>query len=303
LIAIILVFINDFAIGLQLDRYAADFYLSSSPGERLHDLAGIYSSRGILSNADSSFLATELFYGLSREEQLSLFNETLISLDPRMRDDLIGVVDHLYVTLADVDPENNNTQLLRVMADSLQHTPDNRTGLLMREELLHWITGRKHAQNGEYEAALESYNTAVSLNSMNPATLYERAKIYILLRQYDNALADLDMALGAAKRSAPDVAPTPTSTVSPASIPPATSQTFNNIIVSTALPIPSPTPICACQPIKLGSPGTRYESNFTTLINIVSVIRTLIESDTRLRAQLRVSTTNYPNLQSQGLVR
>jgi tetratricopeptide (TPR) repeat protein len=317
------VFVNDYFVGSRIDKRFRSFISAGSPEQRLSDLAEIYRQKGILSNQDSEFWASQLFYGLSSaEDQLALFR--VYGIPEQLQDDLIVVINHLYITVANVDPEENNTELLQAMHAALGGIPNNQDVEDIRNEIAAWLDGRKNIADGNYEAALLSYNDAISLNSGNPATFYERAKVYIALEQYTDALNDLESTIEAAKRSAPEMPATPTPTVSP--IPASETPNVSNgetveptrsaltsvttqiterateAITTTAEPTLSLTPTPTALPIY--TPNVRkYESNFTTLIEVVNAVKALIEQTAQLQIMMQTNGNNtYTNLQEVGLV-
>jgi tetratricopeptide (TPR) repeat protein len=309
--------INNFLVDARINRSIADFNFATSSAQRLSDLARIYSQKRILSSMDSSLQAAQLFYGLSANDQISMFKDYAIAQNPELQNDLVVVVSHLYVTVALVNPGEDNTDLLRAMRDSLKIVSNNQAGLDLQNELNAWLDGREQTRSGNYQDALSNYSKAISLNSGNQATLYERAKVNVALEQYDDALQDLDSAVAVAKQSAPDIAtPTPTASLlsanaisntaeaqtrDPSSAPSGTRQPLimTHTETPTQLPTPTPTPQSLAAPIV-----ARYESNFITFIDVINAVRTLIDSTPGLQvAAQQNGATTYINLQSSGLVR
>ena len=318
------IFINDFFVGTRVNESIARFISTTSSVDRLASLAKIYNQNGVLSNTDASLQAAQLFYGLSSSrDQLELFRVYGIEQNPALQADLVTVIGHLYVTVADVDPEVDNTQLLETMQEALRYIPQNPKANQVRDEITAWIAGRKQLGSGDYEAALASYNDALSLNPNNHATLYERAKVYVARAQYTDALNDLDAVIAVAEQSAPVIPPTATPTPSPmpASATPDLIQTRISGAGSTSLPITevpldgsetpaglltttaTPTQPSIATPQSTDIPRVeRYESNFTTLIDVINAVRTLIESTPGLRAAVQQNgEIAYTNLQSFGL--
>ncbi len=317
------VFINDYLIGTKIDHHVKDFYFAKSPRQRLADLAEIYKRKGILSNKDSALTASQLFYGglSSAEDQLALFNAYEIDRDPGLQNDMVFVISHLYITVANVDPEEDNTELLQAMLNAVTSISDNPTATSLKDEITAWIAGRKSFSSGDFEGALTNYNNALSLNLGNQALLYERAKIYIKLEQYASALSDLEAAISAAKQSAPDIAtPTPTASSVPvtATLNPTAVQTKETGFPQTSLPTQinktptevitptlelTPTPTIGATATSTNSSPKKYESNFTTLIDVVNAVRSLIGNTPQLQSAMQSNgQREYTNLQSFGLI-
>ena len=322
LIALI-VFANDYWIGTKIDHHVKDFYFAKSPRQRLSDLAEIYKQKGILSNKDSALTASELFYGglSTAQDQLALFDAYGMDQDPVLQNDMVFVISHLYITVANVDPEEDNTELLQAMLNAVSNIPDNPIAASLKDEITAWIAGRKSFSSGDVDGALSNYNDAYSLNPGNQAILYERAKVYIKRAEYTNALSDLEAAINAAKQSAPDIAtPTPTAgsllgtvtlssiTAQPGetglaqtSVPTQINTTPTGVLTPT-LPL-TPTPTVITPPTSPSTSPKKYESNFTTLIDVVNAVRTLIENTPQLRIAMQSNGQNaYTNLQSFGFV-
>lgn len=320
-LAALVVLINDFIVGSKIDNYFRDFISITSPAQRLSDLASIYGEEGILSNKDSNLIASQLFYGLSSmEEQLAIFQAYEIRSDPKLQDDLIVVVSRLYITVANVDPVMDNTALLQAMYDALNKIPethpDIETTVALKDELSAWLDGRNKAGEEDFAGALEDYNKALALNSGNHALLYERAKIYIALDQYSNALQDLDASIGVAERSAPALEITPTLVESPLPAatdsaerlltPPVSGQTevvVATSIVPTALITPLAQPTSAPTDVVTPyGPTPKFVSNFTTIVDVVNAVRAVMESNTQLQNAVKANPEiAYENLKTYGL--
>jgi formylglycine-generating enzyme required for sulfatase activity/tetratricopeptide (TPR) repeat protein len=317
----------NYTVGLRLKTLQSD-YINHNPAQKITDLARIYRLRYLLlANTDIDAAAAQTFYDFtpSSKEQLSLFPIYGFH-EPAKQNDLVTVIKKLYVTLANVDEENDNTGLLQAMDNAL-HKSDMNTGIgnNLKQELDGWISGRIAYNNKDYVAALNGYNDAYTINPSNQATLYERAKVYVALKQYDKALKDLDAAIAAARQSAPDIPPSPTPTNSP--IPPsntpapsvtntpkpnATNQISNTQSVGngntptieavtptlgitlTSVPL-TPNPTAApVQPV-ITTPD-KFESNFTTLNHVIVAVKALVDENPKLQAALLSSTNSYSNL-------
>ena len=170
--------------------------------------------RALYRNKDSELIASQLFYGLSTaDDQLALFKVYGIHDNLVLQKDLVVVINHLHTTVANVDPEVDNTQLLQTMLDALMNVKDDPVANSLRNELNAWIAARRSVRE-DYVGASANYAVALSFNPNNHALLYERAKVYVALKLYANALQDLDATLESAKQSAPNI-PTPAPTSVP----------------------------------------------------------------------------------------
>ena len=331
------VFVNDYFVGSRRDQHFRSFISASSPEQRLTDLAEIYKREGILSNKDSDLTASQLFYGLSTaEDQLALFRIYDIHDNPILQKDLVVVISHLHTTVANVDPEVDNTRLLQAMRDALHNVKNDPVAAGIENELTAWIAARESFDRKDYIQASANYTAALSSNPGNHALLYERAKVYVALKLYTNALKDLDATIGAAKESAPNI-PTPlptalqTDTVvptQPTSIPntreiqtavqtnqtsPPTSEiisgpteintTPKGVITPTREPTFTPISTPTLTPVPTYILPPKYKSNFTTLIDVVTAVQTMIENTPELQiAAQSKGQTEYSVLQSYSLI-
>ncbi len=319
------IFINDFVVGSRIDRHYRSFFSPSSPPEqRLSDLAEIYRQTGILSHKDSNLTASQLFYGLSSaEEQRALFGINNIQRFPTLENDLVIVISHLYITVANVDPEEDNTELLQAMLNALSNFPNNSIAASLKDEITAWIAGRQSFQNGDLDGALANYNNALSLNTGNQAVLYERAKVYVAREEYTSALKDLEATISAAKKTAPDIA-TATPTESP--VPVLATETLNSpalqvnetSIPQTSLPTQNSSPATEVLTPTLELTPTftieatataanispkKYESNFTTVIEVINAVRGVINNTPQLQLAIQSSDLReYINLSGYGLI-
>ena len=325
----------NYTVGLRLKTYQAD-YINGNADQKITALAHIYGLKYLFSsNTSIDVTAAQTFYELTpdSETQLSLFPQYGVN-DPDKQKDLVTIIGKLYVTLANVDKENDNTSLLKAMDDALQYSDLNNieNGNKLRDELHNWVTGRTNFKNNAYDAALVGYNDAIFINPANQATLYERAIVLMAQGDYEKALKDLDAAIGAAKQSAPDIPPSPTPTRSPTStkspIPPSETSVFRvtdtleaNITPENAMTtlIASPnialtlvtTPtfdeiLTSVPPITNSSvepvqpvivAPDKFESNFTTLNHVIVAVKALIDGNTDLKETLLAdSGKSYSNL-------
>jgi formylglycine-generating enzyme required for sulfatase activity len=337
----IVVLIYDVSVGARVNKSIRSFFSTPDATRRLASLADIYREKGLFQNTDSRLQAAQLFYSLPRKDQEAMLDNGRIANDLKAQNDLVTVIINLYGTVADVDPIEDNTRLLRIMSDSLDVVKNNKSDSSLKDtasslqiEINAWLDGREKARNNDPDGALTDYNNAISENisrnknssNTNQATFFERAKVYVALTQYSEALSDLDAALSVAKKSVPEQGtPGNTETPSPTAglVTPSTTPNGTKVSTSTAGPtqttiparqtpvatIPatsavSPTPAadCTCQlPVEIGK---GYESNFTTPIEVINAIRTLIDATVglQLAIQANVNKESYTNLYTYGLI-
>jgi tetratricopeptide (TPR) repeat protein len=294
--------IHNVWVANRVDASTLKFYQTTAPEERVARLADIFEPPCLFQVTDYDYQARELFYGLSREEQLALFG-----VDNVEDSDLIVVMKGLYVTLADTDGTDSTRPLLEAMAAALGDLNATEETERLEGEINSWLEGRKSAKRNQYTDALVEYNNAIVLNGDNPATLYERARVLIELSEYQKALDDLDQVIAIARRSpAPTPAasstttPTvssPTSTLTPTSIPtPSADMTPN------ASPSVSVTPISASSLVATPTPSA-ITSEFATIGEMISAVRNIIYSNPDLVSRLAgASSSEYLNLREFGLV-
>jgi len=304
-------------VGIQFQDCYASFYQTRAPEERLAHLARIFRLQGLFGPTDYDYRARELFYGLSREEQLALFD-----VYDGEDSDLLVVVRGLYVTLADIDGTDSTGVLLEAMARALERTNGRKEAVDLRKEIDNWQKGRELVRQNLYPEALEAYNRAVALNDENPATLYERARVLIDLLQYEQALNDLDRVMAIARR-----APVPTPTPPALTIPIAgTSPTHVSIPGINISSIQTPAPNVDTSPIRTPFPAAATTptlspdfteaptstltselsptiSEFATFGQVVRAVKNLIYANPDLvNVLVHASSSEYANLQESGLV-
>jgi tetratricopeptide (TPR) repeat protein len=308
-------------VDMQVQDAVASFYQTNTPRERLTHLAEIFRARPLLGSADYDFRARELFFSLSREEQLALFPNYSVK-----NSDLIIVVKGLYITLADVDATDSTSPLLEAMARALGQLDQTEETTRLRNEIESWLGGRELVEQSQYREALGAYTTAVELNGENPATRYERARIFIELAEYQQALIDLDQAIAVAGRaSEPGRTPTPSPptdiqeprifTTAGGSAP-LDDTSLNQSPTSGASTFPTgtypvsvtatPTSLPAATEVPMSTPTLvpdSFNSEFKTFGQIRSAVRNLIDSNRDLVTFLvNASSSDYPNLQESGLI-
>src|SRR5215213_4852192 len=293
------------AINLSVDsrvtRATNDFISTTSPSQRLSDLAEIYSAKGFLSDKDYSQTASQLFYSFlsTKEDQLSLFTDDAIDSNAKLQYSLMTVIESFYITVADVNLADDNTQLLKTMRDSLAKVTNNEDAaeaLQVKNEITSWLDGRDKYHMENYQEALTHYNNAINLNPSNPATIYERARVYIALKQYDNALLDLDNTIKIVKAkqsTTQEEKPSLTTTITTTlpvieTLTQALPATQNSSVMATPdLPSIQPSVPVAVSPQK-----NKFESTFSTYIEIVNAVKTLIGNDPILQDTIQGSSEN-----------
>lgn len=284
------------SVGIRLQGYIANFHeATNAPEERLSNLASVFRLWSFLGSRDYDYRARELFYGLSREEQLALFND--VDVHDIADSELVNVIGGLYVTLADVDGTGSTTPLLRAMGSVVDHLDETEETDSLRNEISSWLQGRELAGQGQYNDALVEYNEAIASNGDNPATRYERARVLIELEEYELALNDLDQVMAIAKKasSPTPTLPPPTDMLTTPSVALATTRAPATAFVSplaTGMPAPTPTPLPAS-----------ISSGFETSVQMKNAVRELIYNHSGLVAFLASSADeSYPNLRESGLV-
>ncbi len=308
----------NFGVGMQVDVCEGRLRKPGVvPEEKLACLAKIFRSRDLFGATDYDYRANELFYGLSRGEQLALFDVHNVE-----DSDLMVVIRKLYVTLVDVDVTDSTGSLLGAMARALGRLDGTEEAIELRDEIESWQEGRDFVRQNLYSEALEAYNTAIAWNGENPATLYERARVLIELSEYGQALSDLDQVMAIARRApAPTPTPPPTPTTSSADTSPIQTPGPGAGIS----PVQTPAPGAGISPIKTPLPAAVTAiptlspdstetptptsvpvpiiSRFATSGQMIGTVRNLIYNNPDLVSFLaRASISEYPNLRESGIV-
>lgn len=304
-------------VGIQIQGAIANFYQARSPQERIAHLAKLFASQGLFGSADYDYKAREMFYGLSRDEQLALFDA-----ENGATPELLGVIVGLYTTLADTDGSDNTGPLLQAMLEALEELNPKPEIDRLKTEIADWLRGRELAKQGQYDQALIKFDQAIALNPENPATLYERARMLINLSRYNDALANLDQVVGIARKSpAPTSTPTPvqkTATLSPltktppATRPAGTPTATKTVLATTTIDLTSGTQIMptatslivteTSTPAPTPLPET-INPEFATIGEIVAAVRNLIRDNSELTNFLvNANASQYPSLEEFGLV-
>jgi tetratricopeptide (TPR) repeat protein len=159
----------------------------------LSNLAGIFE----LENEDEKFAddARTLFFDFTPEQQRVLFTNLR---DPtQVAKELQTVIQGVYTHLDPVGNEQH-TAVLQAMFDSLaqiqdQDHPSNST--LLFNEIDFWLIGCDEVKSGNYEAAINAFNDAISFNDQNPALYLNLASAQFNLNRYEDTLKSLDRVL------------------------------------------------------------------------------------------------------------
>jgi len=302
--------IHNVWVANQVDASTLKFYQTTAPEERVARLADIFEPPCLFQVTDYDYQARELFYGLSREEQLALFSVNNVE-----DSDLIVLIQGLYMTLADIDGTDSTRPLLEAMVQALDHLNETEETNALEKEINSWLLGRELAKQNQYADAFAEYNNAIALNGENPATLYERARVLIELSEYQQALRGLDQVMAIARR-----APAPTPTVSPTLVvsstltpEPTTSPTLTSTSTSTpgtdimqteTSPSASVTATSVSTPIPTATPTpAAIISEFATTGQMISAVRNIIDGNPDLVSSLASApSSEYPNLREFGLV-
>lgn len=233
---------------------------------------------------------------------------------------LVCIVQDIYASLVDHNLSSDTTPMLQIMADNLRQIeyPDAET--LIRE-LDFWITGRELLQQSNFDQAVEAYSAAIEMNSNNPATLFERARVYTILgnnssstdlptasAQYNLALADLDRVVSfiLLQPDSPSAAPTSTATQLPT---PTRTTTLTNTIGPLATPaimatLVSTDTISPVATTLAAFPPPALSPRFNTPGQWLNLVEDFLQSEPGLATALK-NTENpenaYPSLSESGL--
>ena len=286
-------------------RFAtADFFQKAASKDRIAAVATIVSSKGTFDTKDNNDSAIELFYALSWEDQLRLFDayETRDVSDK----DLVTVIKALYVTMADVDGTGGNLKLLEQVVRSLEGRERSDEAKKLKDEIRAWVDGARAEAKGDSALAEKFYGAAYNLNASNPATRFTRGKFFAKVNRPSDALNEFNEVILIAQRlatTAKSVEPTATisqpmtatgnATANSTQLPqfpqltevPSTSTTPSTLLIvaaptalSTATIAPTPTPA-----------SIRFVPQFTTSGQMIVAVRDFISDDMRLMNALASS--------------
>jgi thioredoxin 1 len=294
----------------QVEDAERMFFRAGDPAERVTHLATILEPPGLWPAADYDHVARELFHTLAPADQMALFSPA--NAGARQ---LVILIEGTYTTLADTDGSGSNSPVLTAMAAALAGLDPTEQTKNLQAEIAAWLEGRNYVQQAQYDRALTAYSRAIELNPGNPATRYERAGVYVALKQYPAALADLDQTLAVARRlpnptpppETPTATPTPTLTQATAT---ATAQALSVTPDPALSPAaagsgagftpaaPPATPVPAATP----SPEPRLGSSaFVTPREMINAVSNLLLDEPALAALLAAEADSYSNLAEMGL--
>ena len=333
-LALLSIVVYDFVVASLSSQYAGNFYTSRTNSERLKNLANLFELRGLLPNTDYDFRARELFYSLNWEDQISLFRDPLVPPSNK-QSYLTIVVEGLYVTMANIAGGQENSDLLRIMKDSLKDINTSES-IDLQNEINLWLEARNTTNN---EDALATYDKAILLNNNNPATHYERAVIELRSGLYEQALLDLDKTMQLAQSlsneasekeiatptqwpTRPEIPETSTSIVVntltatqpfPASTKIATATSLNGV-AQTPIITPGPTKIIPTSVPTVAIESTKtprvfregYKSSFYSIAYIRSAIDFVLQEyngKPDFDYVLKDKSSSLTNLSSAGLIK
>ncbi len=199
------------------------------------------------------------------------------------------VIEGLYTSLADVDNSGQTTKLLDVMYKSLYEIGMKNDPVC--KEIGFWLKARENASKNNFKDALSNYTDAINQNlKKNSAILFERARIYTELREYEKASNDYEEVIIISLESASAFTPTPvpTLTFTPTKTP-ILKPTLTSTSKATLLPTLTPT-------LRLTqTPGIRPTFSPSTQPSVTSILSpTLITSATRTMAPQSATSTLTP---------
>jgi len=296
----------------QARRAELAFYQIHYPTEQAKYLANLFELEGLWFEPSHDYKAKELFFTLSAQEQLELFD-----IERTETQNALIIAKGIYPMLADVENNDNGTRLLEKMADMLGTLEPNEEVTPLKTEIEAWLQGRAFRKQGQYQQAVAEYNKVIKFNNQNLATLYERADTLSQLQNYPAALNDLENIMAIAAQSAlPTSTPAPIVRVTPSSTPTSspTATATPTVLTTTATPRVTETSItnstAISETLQLIKPQSSASQNIPpvkpqlmSIAQIVEAVRILqIRHPDLLRTLTNNQNSNYPNLQKFGLV-
>jgi hypothetical protein len=279
-------------VGIRFQDCVANFYQTNAPEERVAHLAKIFRLQGLFGPTDYNYRARELFYGLSREEQLALFNVSNVVEDS----DLIVLIKGLYITLADTDGTDSTRPLLEAMVQALDHL--NETEEVKNPAML-YERARVLIGLSEYQKALDDLDQVIAIAGRAPAPTPTALPNDI------SAVSSPSTTAPTALSSSPTISvtlpmltPTSISTPSADTTPSELSPSASVTATSASPTIPTETSMPTATPI-----SAAIISEFATTGQMISAVRNMIYGNPDLVSSLAgVSSSAYPNLREFGLV-
>jgi tetratricopeptide (TPR) repeat protein len=273
-------------IAVQAQTRIDHFHRATNSDGRITNLAGLFQLPGYDDQA------RELFFNqLSPRDQAALFERASAQV---VGEQLIVVVQGLYTHLDD-NPAGN--QLLQKMAEKLGKFDDDIVARNLATEIERWLAGRNYAAQGDFQYAIEAYNTAIRLNPNNIGTRFDRALVYAELETPGEALVDLNTVLEIVGQTAsiPISTSLPTSSVENSPSP-----SLN--VANTLAPVPPHSPISIPTPTltaTVSAPALsaqRFTSSAQISASVEERIRTNPSLLSALLSTLSADQTRYPNL-------
>lgn len=269
----------------QAETFITNFRQATSPDLRVTNLSNLFRIPGFEDRARELFF-TEITF----EEQVALFEKVdAQALGSR----LIIIARGLY---SHIDDNSTANQLLNRMGRSLRRV-ENDEAINIATEIEQWVKGRDYATQGEFDYALNAYNTVIDLNPDNIGTHFDRALAATKLDQYENALADFDAVLEIISRASPTPTPTgiltPTSTATP-------NETSNpsspDVLTPTSVSTKTTAISTLASATTVALASTLPIQRFTNSTQIVAQVEEKIRSNALLLVTLSKNSSLYPNV-------
>ena len=286
----------------------------------IHYLADLFRMEPFIFANDYEYKANDTFFnGFSTWEDQKSLIEIKYGEPPPFPEDYKIVIAGLYTNLADVDNSGQTTRLLEVMQKSLKEMKLHNESLY--REITHWLEARKRSKD-DPQGALEAYSQALRLNPQNPATLFERARIYARQGEFELALRDYDQVIAIVPESNIEPTTQPTSEI------PVNTSTLSTLLstsvgttrtpvlsagITTASTITSNLPVATATSAILTAtasveatsalPLQPIQSRFLTLRQRVAAVDNEIRQNSNLSAFLaNANSSDYSNLALKGLI-
>jgi formylglycine-generating enzyme required for sulfatase activity len=290
----------------------------------IHFLAELFQMAPFFVPNEYEYKAKDVYFNtFSRQDQIDLIEiDEYKEKAPTDREEFSVVIAGLYTSLADVDRSGQTSELLEKMRDSLEI-------LGLRDSPLHreidlWLAARVSASKGDLQGAVQNYTAAIAVNAKNPATHFERARIYVERGAYDNALKDYDQVIAIVPKS--DIEPTsiPTSAGLDAASGTSTAQPLVPILATKspltpaapaqtsgiptqATAVTSSTSVAAkpVVPTATQTAGSIQPRFLTSGQRVAAVIYDLKQNQALIDFLLNAMNANpgvYPNLEGKGLI-
>jgi formylglycine-generating enzyme required for sulfatase activity len=286
----------------------------------IHYMAELFQMAPLFVPNEYEYKAKDIYFNtFSRQDQMDLIEiDEYKEKAPTNRQEFSVVVTGLYTSLADVDRSGQTSALLEAMRNSLEVL--GLRGALHREIDL-WLAARISASKGDLQAAVQNYTAAIGVNAKNPATHFERARIYAQQGAFDNALKDYDQVISIVPKS--DMEPTsiPTSasvnavsgTFTPRPLTPtlvttnpltptAPAQTSGIPTLATAVTSSTSAAATPVTPAVTQTAGPIQPRFLTSGQRVAAVLNDLKQNQALIALLLKAKPGDYPNLEGKGLI-